>query len=537
MEFKTLGIAIFTFTALLPEICMGEQKRPNVLFIMTDQQRWDAIGCAGNLEIKTPNIDRLAKEGVQFLNAYSSCPVSVPARASILTGRTIFNVKVLKNSDINNEDIPDFQTFDQILSSNGYRTEYYGKWHSPYKFTSKYDNVVKTTTLNISGVLSSAEGFRQYLDKSGIRIRQPKATELIEKMSQRPYVPLPIDENYGKKEVVDYNGIKKNKTKTKIGIDLDSDKHSNLFGIIDGPKNSSLAAYEGEEGLEALKSLKPDKPFSLTCSFVPPHNPFVVPKDYAALYNIENFSVPASISDNLVNAPYKRINNLQEMRFQDPEMIKQMKLVYYSMITQVDEWIGKMLDELDRKGIAENTLVIFVSDHGEMLGDHGMRAKAKMYEGAAHIPLIIRYPKEIAAGTKVITPVSQHDLFATILDYTGMKIPENDGRSLRPLIEGKNDPIDYAVSAWGDIKNGGPFMIRKGDWKLITFLQMPDKKQSAISALYNLKTDPLEINNLIGNNPEKGKYDKVVAELKQSLRQWMLNTHTPYLSELDSTNL
>jgi len=205
------------------------------------------------------------------------------------------------------------------------------------------------------------------------------------------------------------------------------------------------------------------------------------------------------------------------------------------MVTQVDEWVGKLLDELDRKGLTDNTLVVFVSDHGEMMGDHGLNSKMKMYEGSAHIPLIMRFPGKIPEGIKVKTPVSHHDLFATILDYTGMKIPENDGRSLRNLIEGKTDPVDYAVSVWGQINNGGPFMIRKGEWKMIVFLKMSDKNQTSISALYNLKSDPMEMNNLIGKNPEKAKYEKVVIDLRSTLKDWMIKTKTPYIAELENT--
>ncbi|MCD6354247.1 MAG: sulfatase-like hydrolase/transferase [Prolixibacteraceae bacterium] len=394
MNLKIFGIATLVLFVSLSGFSQGKQTRPNVLIIMTDQQRWDAIGCAGNLEIKTPNLDRLAKGGVQFLNAFSSCPVCVPARTSLLTGHTIFNVKVLGNKYINNDDIPHFPTFDQILSANGYRTEYYGKWHVPYQFASKYDNEVKV-------------------------IRKPKGSN----------------------------------------------------------------------------------------------------------------------NDDLVNAPYKRGNTPFDLRFQNPEMVKQIKLVYYAMITQDDEWIGKMLNELDRKGLSKNTLVVFVSDHGEMLGDHGLYSKMKMYEGSVHVPLIMRFPGVIPAGTTVKTPVSQRDIFATILDYTGMKIPENDGRSLRSLIEGKKDSIDYAVSAWGAISNGGPFMIRKDDWKLIVYLQMNEKKQRNVSALYNLKSDPLEMNNLIGTNPEKGKYENILGELRNTLKNWMIKTHTPYIKELENTKL
>ena len=534
MKLKTVGLAALASTSFLPSMAQGQAKHPNVLIIMTDQQRWDALGCAGNPEIKTPNMDRLAKGGVQFLNAYSACPVCVPARSAILTGHTIFNVKVLGNGDIDNEDIPHIPTFDQILSDNGYHTEYYGKWHVPYQFASKYKNVVKTTGRSKeANVPTSVDGFRKYLDEKGIPARNPNANELIDKMSLRPYVPLPIDGRYGKNaesEPAVTGGRKGQKTQ--------ADSQAQNFGIFQSPANGSLAAYEGSEALEALKRMKPGESFSLTCSFGPPHPPFVVPKQYADQYIANKLSVPKSINDNLQNAPYQRNNTPFDLRFQNPEMVQQMKQVYYGMVTQVDEWVGKLLDELDRKGLTENTLVVFVSDHGEMMGDHGLNSKMKMYEGSAHVPLIIRFPGRIAAGKKVVTPVSHYDLFATILDYTGMKTPENDGRSLRNLVDGKADPVDYAVSVWGQINNGGPFMIRQGDWKMIVYLQMSDNKQKAVSnALYNLKTDPLEMNNLIGSNPEKSKYEKVVSELKSTLKGWMIKTKTPYLSELENTVL
>ncbi|HUX55535.1 MAG TPA: sulfatase-like hydrolase/transferase [Bacteroidales bacterium] len=353
MQLKTVGLAALACSSLLSFTLHGQDKHPNVLIIMTDQQRWDALGCAGNLEIKTPNIDRLAKGGVQFRNAYSSCPVSVPARSSILTGLTIFNVKVLGNTDIENDDIPHVPTFDQILSDNGYRTEYYGKWHVPYQFASKYNNEVRTTNKSkFTNVQTNVEGFRQYLDKTGVVKRPAGPGELIDNMSQRPYIPLPIDGRYG---------IEPENAAQKVS-------QAQNFGIFDGPANGSLAAYEGAEALEALKKMQQGKAFSLTCSFGPPHPPFVVPKQYADMYNASELSVPESINDDLQNAPYKRNKTPFDLRFQNPALVQQMKKVYYAMVTQVDEWVGKLLDELDRKGFSENTLVVFVSDYGEMMG-------------------------------------------------------------------------------------------------------------------------------------------------------------------------
>ncbi len=523
----------FALCALgLPHTAFTQQKakRPNILFIMTDQQRWDAMRCAGNLGIKTPNMDRIAREGVQFTNAYSACPVSVPARTSILTGRTIFNNKVLNNNDVESDSVPKHPTFDQVLAENGYRTEYYGKWHSPYQFTSNYKNEVKTTNKDkhALNVQSNVDAFREYLTEMFGPARKPTTNELIDFMSLRPYVALEVDGRFGQIQEFDAKG-KPSKS--------NGDSQANNIGIFHSHADASLTAFEGHEALTALKAIPANQAFSLTCSFGPPHPPFIAPKEYTDMYDIEKIELPTTINDELKNAPYARGTQALDARFQKPEMVRQLKWVYYAMITQVDDWVGKLLDELDRKGIADNTMVIFVSDHGEMLGDHGLVSKNKMYEGSAHVPLLIRYPKVIPAGKKVNTPVSHHDIFATILDYTGMDIPENDGRSLRKLINGKKDAIDYAVSTWGAINNGGPFMIRKGDWKMIVYLQMGDKKQKNTNALYNLKTDPLELNNLIGNHPEKGKYTDTATELKLTLKNWMSNTKTPYVGELDKTVL
>lgn len=527
MEIIKSGIGLLTLTALIPTNTTAQKKQPNVLFIMTDQQRWDAMQCAGNLEIKTPNMDRIAKEGVQFLNAYSACPVSVPARSSILTGRTIFNNKVLDNNAVESDSVPKFSTFDQILADNGYRTEYYGKWHAPYQFASKYKNEVKTTNKDkhAKNVQSNVDAFREYLTKFYGEARKPIEGELTDFMSLRPYKTLEVDGRFGQIQYFEPNG----KPAKSNG-----DSQANNIGIFNSEPDASLAAFEGHEALEALKAMSVNQPFSLTCSFGPPHPPFIAPKAYTDNYNLNLLSIPQSITDDLRNAPYSFSAQPADARYRNPEMIKQLKWVYYAMVTQVDDWVGKLLDELDRKGIANNTLVVFVSDHGEMLGDHGLVSKMKMYEGSAHIPMLMRYPKVIPAGKKVETPVSHHDIFATILDYTRMKIPQNDGRSLRKIIEGKKDSVDYAVSVWGAINNGGPFMIRQGDWKMIVYLQMNDKKPKFPNALYNLKSDPLEMNNLIGANPDKARYEKTSEELRQTLKVWMRKTNTPYLNQLEA---
>lgn len=530
MKNTTFQFKVITLSSCLPLFALAQIKHPNVLFIMTDQQRWDAMRCAGNLEIKTPNMDRIAREGVRFTNAYSACPVSVPARTAILTGCTIFNNKVLDNNDVESDSVPRISSFDQVLADNGYHTEYYGKWHAPYQFALKYRNTVKTTNKDkhAQNVQSNVDAFREYLTKFFGEARKPVEGELTDYMSLRPYKALDVDGRFGQIQLFEPNG-KPAKSK--------GDSQANNIGVFNSESNASLTAFEGHEALEALKAMPADRPFSLTCSFGPPHPPFIAPKEYVEKYALNELSVPQSITDDLKNAPYSFSTQAADARFRNPEMIKQLKWVYYAMVTQVDDWVGKLLNELDRKGIADNTLVVFVSDHGEMLGDHGLVSKMKMYEGSAHVPLLMRYPKVIPRGKKVEIPVSHHDIFATILDYTRMNTPKNDGRSLRKLIDGKKDSVDYAVSVWGAINNGGPFMIRQGDWKMIVYLQMNDKKPKFPNALYNLKTDPMEMKNLIGSNPDKGKSIKQAEVLLNTLKKWMVRTNAPYITQLLNTKL
>ena len=136
---------LFVFTLLLlASVSVFAAAKPiNVLFIITDQQRWDTIAIGGNKIIKTPNLDRIAREGARFTKMYSSCPVCVPARTVMLTGRSCESNKVLTNNDLDRDDLPTFATFDQILFQNGWRGEYHGKWHSPYKYALDYSNGVK----------------------------------------------------------------------------------------------------------------------------------------------------------------------------------------------------------------------------------------------------------------------------------------------------------------------------------------------------------------------------------------------------------
>jgi arylsulfatase A-like enzyme len=191
------------------------------------------------------------------------------------------------------------------------------------------------------------------------------------------------------------------------------------------------------------------------------------------------------------------------------------------MVKEVDDWIGEILQKLDDLELTDNTLVIFTSDHGEMLGDHGMHSKMIFYEGSVHVPLLMRFPGRISAGTVVKESVSSLDVFPTILDYLGLGTHPSDGRSLRTFIAGDPEPHDVVSFSTG--RSTPNYMIRSGDLKLM----MADNAQSnSVDALYNLATDPLEMRNLIlsPNSPETNR--EQAEMMKSKLVAW-LRVHEP----------
>jgi arylsulfatase A-like enzyme len=196
---------------------------------------------------------------------------------------------------------------------------------------------------------------------------------------------------------------------------------------------------------------------------------------------------------------------------------------YYALVKEVDDWIGHILDKLDELGLTDNTLVIFTSDHGEMLGSHGMRGKFCFYEESSHVPMMIRFPGRIKPGTKVKAPVSNMDLFATILDYLDIPHHPSGGNSLRGLIEGTvNEEDKYVVTEWlSDLQSKPSHMVLKGGWKLMR----PDPSAKKVKkALYNLNDDPHELKNLLADGADSKTYATKVAELETCFQDWMMRT-------------
>jgi len=507
-----LGGSLLCFTQGLA--AQPQSKQPNILLIMTDQQAFSALGYAGNKVIKTPNLDRLASQGAYFSQAVTPCPVCAPARTSILTGRLIETTTVRENPDVEKNDCYYYPTFDEILSKIGYISEYYGKFHSPEHMARVYKNPPVKGLIGTEPIVKWESLYVKYV-KENVKKRPLKQGELYESTFYGGTVPYKLDPIDSRYKLLSGEGSGVESKQKKIGQD-------EVHGVLDLPAEFTITAVQAKEAIEALERLK-DQQFILTCSFHCPHVPITPSEPYASMYKHDEMITPASIHDSRNNSPYKPKPN--DLPYSNPENIKFMTANYYAFVTEIDEWVGKILGKLDKLKLADNTLVIFVSDHGEMLGAHSMHGKFCFYEESVRVPLIIRFPGKIKPGQRIETPVSTLNIFPTILDYAGLKNIPTDGYSLKPVIEGAASKYDFAISEWRwKDPNVPSLMIRTKEWKLMTTHRSEGKD---VEALFDLKNDPFEMNNLLGLNPDRFKYQKEVEELRSKLMGYLKEVNSP----------
>lgn len=515
--FQTLTKSLagsFLFSAQ-PLMAQPRVENPDILIIMTDQQAFSALGYSGNKIIKTPNLDRLASQGVYFSQAVTPCPVCVPARTSILTGRLTETTTVRDNNDVNKNDCFYYPTFDEILAKVGYADEYYGKFHSPEHMARVYENPPVPGMTATEAIVKWEPLYVKYL-KEKITKKSLKPGELYETTFYGGTVPYKLDPVDRRYDYLPSGEIPENELHAKkLGQD-------DVHGVLDLPAEYTITAVQAREALDALDRLK-DKKFALTCSFHCPHVPITPSEPFVSEYKLEDMVTPVSIHDDRSNSPYRP--NQAELPYRIPENIKYMTRNYYAFVSEIDHWVGKILEKLDRSKLTDKTLVVFVSDHGEMLGAHGMRGKFCFYEESVRVPLIVRYPVKIPAGKRIDDPVSTLNIFSTILDYAGLKNIPSDGYSLRPLIEGEKPKYDFAVSEWTWKNPNVPsLMIRTKDWKLMTTHRSGGKD---IEALFDLKNDPYEMTNLLGSNSDRFSYRKTVEELRSKLVGYLKDVNSP----------
>ncbi|MHC4881851.1 MAG: sulfatase family protein [Planctomycetota bacterium] len=491
MKMKYLLAAFILSRAVLVQaaafkVPVEEVSKPNILYIMSDDHAKNAISCYGNKDIQTPALDRLGREGMRFEHALTPNSFCSPSRAAVLTGKYSHKNGVTK---LNQEFDGSQQTFPKLLQKAGYETALFGKWH----------------------LRSQPTGFDFYC---------------VQKMQGMPNDPLVFE------------------TGTPWIPWAPKDKKSYLKGgrQLKGYNNDVIT----DEALSWLKSKRnPDKPFCLLVHPKPPHQPYTPPKEYEDFLKDVEMSEPSTLLDDYKGRTPEAIQNImisnriilgpafkkhrKQLEKENPKitrdeltrkMYQEYIKGYYRLVKSVDDNVGRMLDYLKESGLEENTLVIYTSDQGFSLGEHGFFNKQWMYEGPLHQPLIVRYPKVIKAGTVHHSMVNHVDLAPTLLDFAGLPIPEDmQGYSLKPILLGRADKVrDASYYHFYEHGKGLPEMIgvRTKTHKLIHYPGMDKQYQWE---LFDLVNDPEEMNNAYHDPEFKEVRERMKSELRKLINE------------------
>ncbi|MCH8120194.1 MAG: sulfatase [Planctomycetes bacterium] len=472
------------------------RKRPNIIFIMTDDHASHALSCYGSKINKTPNLDRIAAEGMLFNNSFCTNSICAPCRAVILTGKyshingVIDNGKKFDGSQ---------QTFPKLLQEVGYETAMIGKWHlktDPTGFD--YWNVLPGQGRYYNPDMKEMGQRKKYNGYTTDIITDHALKWLKERTGEKPFCLM-----YQHK--APHRAWEPGPKYLTMYDDVTIPEPENLF---DDYSNRGRAAKEQDMSIEKTMN---DRDLKL----VPPRNLTARQKklwDVAYEPKNEAFRKANLKGKDLIRWKYQRY-------------IKD----YLRCIASVDENVGRLLDYLDESGLAKNTVVVYTSDQGFYLGDHGWFDKRFMYEESLRMPLLVRYPKEVKAGSINNDIVLNLDFGVTFLDFAGVPKPSDmQGRSIRKLLQGKT-PKDWRTSMYyhyyeypavHSVKRH--YGVRNKRYKLIHFYNDIDEWE-----LYDLKKDPKEMKNVYNEPAYAGIVKKLRAELKRLRKKYKDTTGTP----------
>ena len=459
-----LTAVLLAFIAAIPYKAFGQQQ-PNIIFIITDDQRWNSLGATGHPFAKTPNIDRLAREGGVFTNFFTTTPLCSPSRASFLTGQYAHTHLVTNNDKIGLDVISHtLMTFPRRLREAGYETAYIGKWHMG-------------------------------LDDS----RRPGFDFWISFKGQGLYFD----------PVVNFDG-----------------RHVQLSGY--------TTDWLNQWAVEYVKS-RPPGPFLLYLSHKAVHAPYLPAERHLKLYEDEVHTWPVSADEDVSDKPmllrdvppvdFTKIEAVapeppesRRGRGNDPDTVVRDQL---RTLAAVDEGVGMLLEALEETGRLDNTLVIFTSDNGYLLGEHGrFDAKRLAYEESIRIPFLIRYPPLVPAGSEFDAMALNIDVAPTLLEIAGAEPLERvHGRSLVPLLSSSAEDWRTSFLAEHFLEKVVPRApawqaVRTDRWKYIHYPEL-----QGMDELYDLVEDPFEMENLIGRPAAQPALSKMKAELLQLLHE------------------
>jgi arylsulfatase len=458
---------------------------PNVILIMTDQQRYDTIGAAGFPYLETPHLDRLVREGVTFEQCYCAAPSCVPSRASF------FNVQYPHTLRVYHNACPWDRSWVTRFQEAGYHTVNVGKMHTvpldvPCGFDQRFVVENKDRPLRLNRPHGNFyDEWDRYLNNSGVRkpSRHTYRAEHPDYQTALGAYEWPLEENY----------------------------HSDVF------VGTMAEWFIGQRESES--------PLFLQIGFPGPHPPYDPPARLLERYRDVQIPVPVVEDKELANQPppqaaYRREmvgGNHDAVRWQErptPEQLLRLRRHYAANVTLIDEQIGRILDALERKGYLENAILLFTSDHGDCLGDHGHIQKWTMYDAVTRVPTVLWAPGRLPAGRRVTELIQQMDLAPALFELAGLEPPVGSAVSALPVARGERAGREavFAEHPADNILQEVAFvtMVRTRDWKLVHYLDQP------WGELYDLRNDPGEVRNL-WRDPGS---DEVRSELLAALRDW-----------------
>ena len=440
--------------------------KPNILFIMSDEHNATVLGANGNKLIRTPNLDALAGNGISFDACYCNSPLCVPSRESFLSGQYVSRNGVCGNScELPRADIP---AVPNLLNAAGYESFLCGKMH------------------------------------------------------------LAADRRYGYVDVGgDFNNSRKGGGVSRRAVDdLPGHGLSERFNSFHPGDKSSILQHDLKVTAGAVDFLKNrkagDRPFFFTVGYLAPHFPLVVPEKYWKNYEgrIPLPNIPPGYLDTLP-LNYQHVRAGFQMEHVPPEVVKKGRELYYGLTQWLDEQVGQVLAALRASPLAENTVILYTTDHGENMGEHGFWWKNVMFDSATRIPLIVSWPPRWKGGARRTGVCSLVDVARTLVELGGGAAPANwDGTSMLPWLDRAGTPWkDQAVvEYYSHPIASGYVMIRKGHFKY-TYHTPQDAKHPAQRELYDLSTDPGELKNLAADPACADKVAELHAALLKELRE------------------
>ncbi|VGO15407.1 Choline-sulfatase [Pontiella desulfatans] len=494
---------------------------PNILFIPIDDLK-PMLGCYGDETIKTPNIDRLAKRGMVFLNNHCQQAVCGPSRASLMTGLYPDNTRVFDLATKMRDQNPDILTLPEYFKQRGYETTGLGKTYDSRCVDKELDGPSWSIPYSTRGEnLILADGF----DAPQYAYQHPETRRLNKEL-----------ENRCEQE-------KKEGGRSEKEIIQSSPGARPTYECYDVPDD---AYYDGARTAGAIKLLEKlaaaDKPFFLSVGYQKPHLPFVAPKKYWDLYDPEkiNLAECAEMPEGAPSIGYQPGWEIRGM-YSDvpagdvfPEAYQRTLIHgYMACVSYIDAQVGRLLDQLDELGIADNTIICLWGDHGWHLGDHNIWCKHTNFEQGTRSPLIVAAPWTKTKGESTESPTEFVDIFPTLCELAGLEIPSHlPGKSMVPLMDGEAVKVkDFAFSQYPRTPSGKVYMgysLRDERYRYTAWYKVQDEKRykakkpgfgmeskPAYTELYDYETDPLETRNLAVDPKQAGRvaaYEKAMQE-------------------------